>query len=126
MKILAIALFLAAINSAAIPLTSQQELPTSSDAAGKPKPEFKVIERPAAPYPKKLLKQCIGGLVTFRFSVAENGRVTDIEITSSPHELISSSVIETLKNRWIFAPYVPPQPGKLVRIQSVMSFDPGC
>ena len=89
--------------------------------------EPKSISTPAAPYPRKLLRNCVGGKVTFQFSVMPNGKVSpEVKIIESPHKLLSLAVVATVTNKWQFTPYAVGDSGKLATYQAGMSFDPLC
>lgn len=86
----------------------------------------KAISRPAARYPKNLLKQCVGGTVTFKFTVMQDGKIHDVEIIDSPHEQLSQAVVDTVRKSWLFTPYIINDSEKLATLKSHMSFYPEC
>jgi TonB family protein len=86
----------------------------------------KAIYTPAAPYPPALLRQCIGGEVIFKITVAESGHVTDVEIISSPDKAFNAPVTKAVKSSWRFEPYTAAPSGVPARFRSGMGFNPEC
>lgn len=106
--------------------TGHAEPPSSNESSSVVAVLPQVISNPAARYPKKLLRECVGGKVTFKVTVREDGKIEDVKIIQSPNEQLSLAVIDTVKKQWLFTPYSNQDPNKLAIVQSYMSFFPEC
>lgn len=69
------------------------------------KVELKPLYQPTPSYPIALRSQGVQGLVSFKFSVKPDGSVGVVNITESPHDLMSLSVVKTVST-WQFEPMV--------------------
>ena len=83
--------------------------------------ELKPLTRPNPDYPLSARRACIEGVVKFSFQVDKHGIVKDVEITESPHCLLSATVVESVK-QWRFAPMIELPEGALIGDSSFIKF----
>jgi len=64
--------------------------------------------QPAPAYPLRAQREGQEGVVSVRFTVAENGRVAAAEaVQAAPWPMLNESALRTIRNRWRFAPGAP-------------------
>jgi TonB family protein len=80
---------------------------------------IKLLKGKFPKYPREAERKEIEGKVVVRISVNEKGLVDDVQILSSPHDLLSEACIEGLKT-WRFAPVL--ENGSPIKFQLNQSF----
>jgi periplasmic protein TonB len=93
-------------------LAAYAPMRSRADLDAGPAPVLQVINhghgegrQPAPEYPRLALREGQEGIVTVRFSVAENGRVLAAEpVRAAPWPLLNDAALRAIKERWRFRP----------------------
>jgi TonB family protein len=75
----------------------------------------KLIKKVNPVYPEEAKKQGITGTVVCNIRIAESGKVTEVKVTETPHELLSKAAADAV-GQWEYEP--PTKNGKSVSVQA--------